>query len=159
MAGPVEAPQPTRVRVESWHDEQRLSNLSVQERQSLAQLQASQPLEGHAPLTRGRLRGLFNIAGRYYVKLGDDVYEVIETWNGMQIIGPEPSSSEWVSHWDGAPDGYHIVGRERQKGPWLTLAWPMDFESDPLWRHAKEQAIHQRGKPPAVRHVERNRHG
>ncbi|EPJ8756354.1 hypothetical protein SBH91_003497 [Pseudomonas putida] len=117
---PVEAPQPTRVRVESWHDEQRLSNLSVQERQSLAQLQASQPLEGHAPLTRGRLRGLFNIAGRYYVKLGDDVYEVIETWNGMQIIGPEPSSSEWVSQWDGAPDGYHIVGRERPKGPWLT---------------------------------------
>ncbi|KWW19876.1 hypothetical protein RBI94_20360 [Pseudomonas putida] len=117
---PVEAPQPTRVRVESWHDEQRLSNLSVQERQSLAQLQASQSLEGHAPLTRGRLRGLFNIAGRYYVKLGDDVYEVIETWNGMQIIGPEPSSSEWVSQWDGAPDGYHIVGRERPKGPWLT---------------------------------------
>lgn len=117
---PVEAPQHTRVRVESWHDEQRLSNLSVQERQSLAQLQASQSLEGHAPLTRGRLRGLFNIAGRYYVKLGDDVYEVIETWNGMQIIGPEPSSSEWVSQWDGAPDGYHIVGRERPKGPWLT---------------------------------------
>ncbi|WP_329959908.1 hypothetical protein [Pseudomonas putida] len=117
---PVEAPQPTRVRVESWHDEQRLSNLSVQERQSLAQLQASQSLEGHAPLTRGRLRGLFNIAGRYFVKLGDDVYEVIETWNGMQIIGPEPSSSEWVSQWDGAPDGYHIVGRERPKGPWLT---------------------------------------
>lgn len=66
------------------------------------------------------MRGLFNIAGRYYVKLGDDVYEVIETWNGMQIIGPEPSSSEWVSQWDGAPDGYHIVGRERPKGPWLT---------------------------------------
>ncbi len=117
---PVEAPQPTRVRVESWHDEQRLSNLSVQERQAMAQLQASQSLEGHAPLIKGRLRGLFNIAGRYYVKLGDDVYEVIETWNGMQIIGPEPSSSEWVSQWNGAPDGYHIVGRERQKGPWLT---------------------------------------
>jgi len=117
---PVEAQQPTRVRVDGWHDEQRLSNLSVQERQSLAQLQALQPLEGHAPLASGRLRGLFNIAGRYYVKLGDGAYEVIETWNGMQIIGPEPSSSEWVSQWDGARDGYHIVGRERQKGPWLT---------------------------------------
>jgi hypothetical protein len=117
---PVEAPQPTLVRVDGWHDGQRLSNLSVQERQSLAQLQASQPLEGHTPLTRGRLRGLYNIAGRYYAKLGDGTYEVIETWNGMQIIGPEPSSSEWVSQWNGAPDGYHIVGRERQKGPWLT---------------------------------------
>ncbi|ORL71133.1 hypothetical protein B7H19_02565 [Pseudomonas putida] len=117
---PAEPPQPTLVRVDGWHDEQRLSNLSVQQRQSLAQLQASQSLTGHTPLAEGRMRGLFSIAGRYYAKLGDGVYEVIETWNGMQIIGPEPSNSEWVSHWHGDPDGYHIVGRERRKGPWLT---------------------------------------
>ncbi|MCX2887662.1 hypothetical protein OO258_05410 [Pseudomonas sp. DCB_BI] len=117
---PVEPPQPRIMRVNAWREEQSLSKLSPQVRQSMAQLQASQPLEGHVPLAKGRLRGLYSIAGRYYVKLGDDAYEVIETWNGMQIIGPEPSSSEWVSQWNGDPDGYHIVGRERQKGPWLT---------------------------------------
>lgn len=104
------------MRVNAWREEQSLSKLSPQVRQSMAQLQASQPLEGHVPLAKGRLRGLYSIADRYYVKLGDDAYEVIETWNGMQIIGPEPSSSEWVSQWNGDPDGYHIVGRERQKG-------------------------------------------
>lgn len=113
----VEAQQP---RVEGWHDAQRLGNLSAQQRQSLAQLRSSQSLRGHTPLEDGRLRGLFNIAGRHYVRLGGGTYEVIETWNGMQIIGPETSSSEWVSQWNGATDGYYIAGRERQKGPWLT---------------------------------------
>ncbi|MFJ4154406.1 hypothetical protein ACIPZF_06285 [Pseudomonas sp. NPDC089752] len=117
---PDQAPQSTFVGVQGWDDGQRLSNLSVQQRQSLTQLQAMQSLQGHAPLAQGRLRGLFKISDAHYVKLGDGVYEVVETWNGMQIIGPDQSSSEWVSKWNGAADGYYIVGRERQRGPWVT---------------------------------------
>lgn len=117
---PVETPRSASVRVHSWHDEQRLGNLSEQQRQALSQLQARVSLDGQLPLVEGRLRGLFKVAGRYYVKLGDGVYEAMESWNGMQVIGPEQSSSEWVSEWGGAPDDYHIVGRERQKGPWLA---------------------------------------
>ena len=117
---PVETPRSASVRVHSWHDEQRLGNLSVQQRQALGQLQAKVSLEGQLPLAEGRFRGLFQVAGRYYVKLGDGVYEAMESWNGIQIIGPEQSSSEWVSHWGGIADDYHIVGRERRKGPWLA---------------------------------------
>ncbi|MFJ4441425.1 hypothetical protein ACIPZ8_04945 [Pseudomonas sp. NPDC089422] len=117
---PIEGTPSAPVRVQGWHDGQRLGNLSAQQRRTLSQLQATQSLEGHTPLAEGRLRGLFKITDRLYVTLGEGVYEVIETWNGMQIIGPDHSSSDWVSQWGGATDSYHIVGRERSKGPWLT---------------------------------------
>lgn len=54
---PVEPPPPRIMRVNAWREEQSLSKLSPQVRQSMAQLQASQPLEGHVPLAKGRLRG------------------------------------------------------------------------------------------------------
>lgn len=108
------------MRLSSWHDHQRVGNLTPPERQALVKLQATLSLDGHAPLVEGRLRGLYHIANRHYVALQGAAYEVQETWGGIQIVGPEQSSTEWQSRWQGAPDGYHIVGRERSRGPWLT---------------------------------------
>jgi len=117
---PVPEQSPPPVRLYSWHDNQRVGNLSPAGRQALAKLQASRSLEGLAPLTEGRLRGLYAIADRHFVELHGAVYEVQESWGGIQIVGPEQSNSEWVSQWQGAPDDYHIVGRERSRGPWLA---------------------------------------
>lgn len=108
------------MRLSSWHDNQRVGNLTPPERQALVKLRATLSLDGRAPLVEGRLRGLYEIADRHYVALQGAAYEVQETWGGIQIVGPDPSSSEWQSRWQGAPDGYHIVGRERSRGPWLT---------------------------------------
>lgn len=111
---------PAPVRLLSWHDNQRMSNLSPHNRKTLAELQARVSLAEHAPLTKGRLRGLYPIDDRHYVELHGVAYEVQESWGGIQIVGPDPSTDQWSSQWSGAHDDYHIVGRERSRGPWLV---------------------------------------
>lgn len=117
---PAQVHSPAPVRLYSWHDNQRVGNLSPSARESLVKLQASRSLEGLTPLSKGRLRGLYEIAGRHFVKLQGAAYEVQETWGGIQIVGPDQSNDEWASQWQGTPDDYHIVGRERSRGPWLA---------------------------------------
>lgn len=107
-------------RVSHWNDSQRLTNLPHERRTALGKLQAKLSLQGHAPITTGRLRGLYEVEGRHYVKLHDTPYEVHECWSGIQIIGPDQSQSDWQSRWGGEADGYHIVGRTRDKGPWIS---------------------------------------
>ncbi|MBV4489529.1 hypothetical protein HU760_002830 [Pseudomonas sp. RD9SR1] len=119
-AEPATELRPTPIRVDSWSANQRLANLSPERLQALARLQARQSLQGHTPLGTGRLRGLYEVDQRYYVKLAGIAFEVQQTWGGVQIIGPDESSGEWVAQWGGADDGYHIVGRQRSRGPWVT---------------------------------------
>ena len=129
-AAPDATTRPGHAYASSWRANQRLGNLSTERRQALARLQARQSLAGLKPLSEGRLRGLYEVTQRYYVKLGETVYEVQENWGGVQVIGPDQSQDEWVSQWQGSADGYHIVGRERSKGPWLTRwngEWSLDL--------------------------------
>ncbi|PVZ43140.1 DUF6543 domain-containing protein [Pseudomonas sp. CC120222-01a] len=102
-----------------WGDGQRLDKLSSEQRQALARLQARQSLPEQARLETGRLHGLYRVDGRLYVKLADAAFEVQESWSGMRIIGPDLSKGEWVAQ-GGSDDGYHIVGRERAMGPWVS---------------------------------------
>ncbi|POG01949.1 hypothetical protein BGP84_04825 [Pseudomonas putida] len=129
-AAPDASTRPGYAYASSWRNNQRLGNLSTERRQALVRLQARQSLAGLTPLSEGRLRGLYEVAQRYYVKLDEAVFEVQETWGGVQVIGPDQSQDEWVSQWQGSADGYHIVGRERSKGPWLTRwngEWSLDL--------------------------------
>lgn len=119
-ARPTAEPRPRPISVDSWGANQRLANVTPEGIQALVRLQARQSLQGYTPLGTGRLRGLYEVDQRYYVKLKDIAFEVQQTWGGLQIIGPDESSSEWVAQWGGGDDGYHIVGRERSRGPWLT---------------------------------------
>ncbi|MBO9552389.1 hypothetical protein [Pseudomonas sp.] len=66
------------------------------------------------------MRGLYQVEQRLYAKLQGVPFEVRETYGGVQIIGPDVSQGDWQNHWGGAPDHYHIVGRERLAGPWLS---------------------------------------
>lgn len=117
---PAVEQRPHPLRVDSWSANQRVSNLTPTGLQTLNKLQARQSLQGHTPLAAGRLRGVYAVDQRHYVRLSGSVFEVEQTWGGLQIIGPDESSGEWVAQWGGADDGYHIVGRERRRGPWLT---------------------------------------
>lgn len=111
--------QSVLLRGSRYGDVQRLDKLSPGELQALVRLQARQSLKGQLPLETGRLRGLYRVDGRLYVKLADAAFEVQESWNGVRIIGPDLSKGEWVAQ-GGADDGYHIVGRERAMGPWVS---------------------------------------
>ncbi|MGE8322970.1 MAG: hypothetical protein ACN6OX_07805 [Pseudomonas sp.] len=102
-----------------WGNRQRLDNLPAERRQALRRLQARLSLQGHAPLSKGRLRGLYKVDGQLYVKLDGAAYEVQESWDGVRIVGPDTSKGDWVGL-GGTDDGYHIVGRARVKGPWVS---------------------------------------
>ncbi|QHG67407.1 hypothetical protein [Pseudomonas putida] len=116
---PTPEQQPVRLLESHWGNRQRLGNLSAERRQALMQLQAGLSLQGRAPLSEGRLSGLYEVHGRHYVQLADIAYEVQESWGGVRIIGPDTSKGDWVSL-GGKEDGYHIVGRERKMGPWIS---------------------------------------
>lgn len=127
---PVTEQVPTALTVRRWHANQRLGNLPPALLRTLGSLRARHSLASAILETQGRLRGLFKLQGRHYVKLQDDAYEVQEEWNGMRIIGPDQSQGPWSSEWGGERDGYYIVGRERRKGPWLTRwneEWVIDL--------------------------------
>lgn len=117
---PLEHFARTPLNVERWADNQRLTNLSVEQRRRLAGLRAAIDLSGHQPEAHGRLRGLFKVNGRHYIDLQGSAFEVQESWSGWQIVGPEQTRTEWSTQWGGESDGYYIVGRERSLGPWIT---------------------------------------
>ena len=116
---PIEQPKPAALNVRQWGHDQRLGNLPREARAALVTLRAHVSLNEHSALASSRMRGLYKVDDRYYVKLQDVAYEVEESWSGMRIIGPEVSQSEWSQTWGAEPDGYYIVGRERSRGPWL----------------------------------------
>ncbi|MEN5304200.1 hypothetical protein [Pseudomonas sp. TWI628] len=121
--------QSVLLRGSRYGDVQRLDKLSAEQRQALVRLQARQSLQGQVPLEKGRLRGLYRVDGRLYVKLADAAFEVQESWNGMRIIGPDLSKGEWVAQ-GGTDDGYHIVGRERVMSHWVSRwngEWSISF--------------------------------
>ena len=127
---PVVEQMPAAVTVSRWGANQRLGNLPPAALRTLGTLRARHSLTNALLETQGRLRGLFRLQGRHYVKLQDHAYEVQEEWNGMRIVGPDESQGPWSAEWGGEWDGYHIVGRERQKGPWLTRwndEWVIDL--------------------------------
>ncbi|MCE7762348.1 hypothetical protein GQL56_06780 [Pseudomonas putida] len=126
---PAEQPLPTRSQVTGWSDNQRVGNLPPSLRDALGELRANVSLQGLAVQQQGRLRGLYQVDGRCYVKLQETAYEVEESWQSIRIIGPDSSEGEWSSQWGGMPDGYHIVGRERSKGPWLSR-WNGEWRID-----------------------------
>ncbi|MFV3287447.1 hypothetical protein ACNFBR_01780 [Pseudomonas sp. NY11955] len=116
--------------VSQWGNDQRLGNLPREARAALDTLRAKVSLNGQSAQASGRMRGLYKVADRYFVKLQDVAYEVEESWSGMRIIGPEVSQSEWSQTWGAEPDGYYIVGRERSRGPWVTRwngEWMLDL--------------------------------
>jgi len=118
--------RPATFHLSSWRDSQRLGNLSPAQRTALAKLQAGVSLNDQQAIASGRLRGLYQVEQRLYATLQGVPFEVQETYGGVQIIGPDVSQEEWQSRWGGAPDAYHIVGRERLKGPWLAR-WSGDW--------------------------------
>ncbi|WP_455887897.1 hypothetical protein [Pseudomonas rustica] len=127
---PAEQPRPAALNVSQWGHDQRLGNLPREARTALHTLRARVSMHGHNALPSGRMRGLYKIGERYYVKLQDVAYEVEESYSGIRIIGPEVSQSEWSQNWGAEPDGYYIVGRERSRGPWLTRwngEWMLDL--------------------------------
>ncbi|CAI3810600.1 hypothetical protein GLGCALEP_06096 [Pseudomonas sp. MM221] len=127
---PDEHPRPAALNVSQWGHDQRLGNLPREARAALDTLRAKVSLHGHSALPNGRMRGLFKVDERYYVKLQDVAYEVEESYSGMRIIGPQVSQSEWSQTWGAEPDGYYIVGRERSRGPWLARwngEWMLDL--------------------------------
>lgn len=139
-------PTQTHVTLLNWSDNQRLSNLPAPARQALGQLQATISLEGRTAQRQGRLRGLYAIDGRYYVKLHGAAYEVLESETGLRIIGPPQSADEWQTRWGGNPDGYHIVGRQRSYGPWLTRwndTWVLDLTLAGGMPRSRQQIIAQ----------------
>ncbi|BBU42196.1 hypothetical protein PPTS312_01110 [Pseudomonas putida] len=126
----TEQPGPAALNVSQWGRDQRLGNLPREARVALNTLRAKANLNGQNAVANGRMRGLYKVDDRYYVKLQDVAYEVEETYSGMRIIGPEVSQSEWSQTWGAEPDGYYIVGRERARGPWLTRwngEWMLDL--------------------------------
>ena len=127
---PAEQSRPAPIHISQWGHDQRLGNLPREARAALATLRAKISLNEQTALASGRLRGLYKVDDRYYVKLQDVAYEVEESWSGVRIIGPQVSHSEWSQSWGAAPDGYYIVGRERSRGPWLTRwngEWMLDL--------------------------------
>lgn len=127
---PIEQPKPAALNVSQWGRDQRLGNLPRDARATLDTLRAHVSLNEQSALTTGRMRGLYKVDDRYYVKLQDVAYEVEESWRGMRIIGPDVTQSEWSQTWGAEPDGYYIVGRERSRGPWLTRwngEWMLDL--------------------------------
>ncbi|WP_248917752.1 DUF6543 domain-containing protein [Pseudomonas entomophila] len=126
---PAEQARPVSLHISQWGNHQRLGNLPREEREALDTLRANVSLNGQSALASGRMRGLYKVDDRYYVKLQDVAFEVEESWNGVHIIGPEVSQSEWSQTWGGQPDGYYIVGRERIRGPWLTR-WNGEWRID-----------------------------
>nr|EPB93681.1 hypothetical protein L321_22962 [Pseudomonas plecoglossicida NB2011] len=127
--GPAAPPRPATLSISLWSNDQRLGNLPSEARAALVELRATTRLDGHAAQASGRLRGLFKVDERYYVKLQDVAYEVEESWNGIRILGPDTSKGEWVEQ-GGQPDGYRIIGRERRMGPWITRwngEWMIDL--------------------------------
>ncbi|WP_043198292.1 DUF6543 domain-containing protein [Pseudomonas putida] len=128
---PTEQPRPAALNVSQWGRDQRLGNLPREARAALDTLRAKVSLTGQSALASGRMRGLYKVDERYYVKLQDVAYEVEERYSGMRIIGPQVSESEWSQTWGAEPDGYYIAGRERSNGPWLTRwngEWMLDLQ-------------------------------
>lgn len=127
---PAEQTRPTTLNVSQWGRDQRLGNLPREARAALDTLRAKVSLNERSALPTGRMRGLYRVDERYYVKLQDVAYEVEETYGGIRIIGPDVSQSEWSQTWGAESDGYYIVGRERSRGPWLTRwngEWMLDL--------------------------------
>lgn len=118
--------QPATFQISRWHHNQRLGNMTKAQRTDLIRLQASITLAEQDLIASGRLRGLYRVNQSIYTKLQGVPFEVWETYNGVQIIGPAVSLDEWQTRWSGTPDNYHIVGRERLKGPWLAR-WNGDW--------------------------------
>ena len=146
--GAWQSPVPTQTHVTllSWGDNQRLGNLPAPTRQALGQLQANISLQGRTVQRQGRLRGLYAIEDRYYVKLHEVAYEVLESETGLRIIGPPQNVDEWQARWGGNPDGYHIVGRQRSYGPWLTRrndTWVLDLALAGGMPKSRQQIIAQ----------------
>lgn len=126
---PSQPPGPTPCKVSAWGNNQRIGNLPSAARNALLEMRASVDLQGLAAQQQGRLRGLYKVDERYYVKLEATTYEVEETYTGLRIIGPDTSAGDWQAL-GGAWDGYHIVGRERSRGPWLARwngEWMIDL--------------------------------
>ncbi|MFF7061674.1 hypothetical protein [Pseudomonas sp. NPDC008258] len=126
----AEQPRPAALNVSQWGHDQRLGNLPHDARAALDTLRAKVNLDGQSALASGRMRGLYKVDERYYVKLQNVAYEVEERWSGMRIIGPQVSESEWSQTWGAEPDGYYMAGRERSNGPWLTRwngEWMLDL--------------------------------
>ena len=126
----AEQPQPAALNVSQWGHDQRIGNLPRDARAALDSLRAKVDLNGQRALASGRMRGLYKVDERYYVKLQDVAFEVEEHWNGVRIIGPQVSESEWSQTWGAEPDGYYMADRERSNGPWLTRwngEWMLDL--------------------------------
>lgn len=122
--------RPGTFQITSWRDNQRLGNLTAAQRGDLARLQTHVSLNSQDAIASGRLRGLYRVEQRLYTTLQGIPFEVQETYGGVQIIGPDVSQEEWQTRWGGTPDDYHIVGRERLKGPWLARwngEWGLDL--------------------------------
>ncbi|WP_256582555.1 MULTISPECIES: DUF6543 domain-containing protein [unclassified Pseudomonas] len=127
---PTEHLKPAALNVGQWGRDQRLGNLPRDARATLDTLRAHVSLNEQSALTTGRMRGLYKVDDRYYVKLQEVAYEVEESWRGMRIIGPDVTQSDWSQTWGAEPDDYYIVGRERGRGPWLARwngEWMLDL--------------------------------
>ncbi|MFJ4052380.1 dermonecrotic toxin domain-containing protein [Pseudomonas sp. NPDC089743] len=139
--------QPQRhVALLNWGDNQRLGNLPAPTRHALGQLQANISLDGLKVQRQGRLRGLYTLDDRYFVNLHGAAYEVQESETGLRIIGPPQNMDEWQSRWGGNPDGYHIVGRQRRYGPWLTRwndTWVLDLALAGGMPRTRQQVVAQ----------------
>ncbi|WEK31412.1 MAG: hypothetical protein P0Y58_04240 [Candidatus Pseudomonas phytovorans] len=126
----AEQPRPAALNVSQWGHDQRVGNLPSEARAALDTLRAKVNLNGQPALASGRMRGLYKVDERYYAKLQGVFFEVEERWNGMRIIGPQVSESEWSQTWGAEPDGYYMADRERSNGPWLTRwngEWMLDL--------------------------------
>ncbi|MGM3215458.1 hypothetical protein ACSQ5K_08175 [Pseudomonas sp. PhalM4] len=99
---PIEQSRAT-LNVSQWGHDQRLGNLPREARAALDTLRANVSLNGLSALASGRMRGLYKVNARYYVKLQDVAYEVEERYGGMRIIGPDVSQSEWSQTWAQSP--------------------------------------------------------
>lgn len=81
----------------SWRGLQGFNMLEPEQRKALSDLRSPASLNGLQPLQAGPHRGLYEIAGRYYVGLAGDIYEVTAGTDGVRVVGGEGHSGPWLA--------------------------------------------------------------
>ncbi|OCT22451.1 hypothetical protein A6E19_15880 [Pseudomonas putida] len=76
----------------SWRGNGGLNALSTSQRSRVRELAVEVSLAGHTPDTQGATAGLTAVDGKYYVKLGQEVYQVVLDEGVVRIVGPDLTS-------------------------------------------------------------------
>lgn len=97
----------------SWRAAGGLNGLSASQRSRLSELAVEVSLAGHTPDTQGATTGLTAVDGKYYVKLGQEVYQVVLHDGTVSIVGSDLTAGPWL-HNDGS--GWRIDTRLRGGG-------------------------------------------